>query len=109
MGVYRLVSAVRLYSNDCTPILKQPFAYRQTLQLHFSMGVAWGSKRGSILTNTAPSKLLCISTITQKGQQGQYFISFYLSDNHHFAVEYVNTLGRRRGVQAATVQVVPHV
>ena len=47
-GFYPILTIVRLYSNNRSPILKRSFAYRQTIGLKFSrgsMGVAKGQQK----------------------------------------------------------------
>lgn len=70
-GFYPILTIVRLYSNNRSPILKRSFAYRQTIGLKFSrgsMGVAKGQQNRPILPPPAIS--FCFSYLITKGAAG---------------------------------------
>lgn len=69
-GFYPILTIVRLYSNNRSPILKRSFAYRQTIGLKFSRGSMGGSKGAAKLTYTAPAISFCFSYLITKGAAG---------------------------------------
>ena len=74
-GFYPILTIVRLYSNNRSPILKRSFAYRQTIGLKFSrgsMGVAKGQQNLPILPPPLPPRYVILFQLLnhKRGSRG---------------------------------------